>query len=173
VRLETLMTKYEKRLAEERKRHELIRKRHDAFVAEFERLTDETIRPTMEDVGAVLRSRGHDYDIATTQGYTDVDRRPRNTQITMLVYPAGIQRSLFTSTSTPYVAFVCDWPETRITVRQSVTTPGNVAKTSPAVDKSGRRAEYFVKQVTAPAVEREIVEALAGVFGRGPIPDRR
>lgn len=172
MRLETLMTKYEKRLAEERKRHELIRKRHDAFVGEFERLTDETIRPTMEDVGAVLRSRGHDYDIAMTQGYTDVDRRPRNTQITMLVYPAGIQRSLFTSTSTPSVAFVCDWPETRITVRQSVTIPGNVAKVSSA-DKSGRRAEYFVKQVTAPAVEREIVEVLAGVFGRGPIPDRR
>jgi len=173
ARLETLMTRYEKRLTEERKRHEATRRRHDAFIGEFERLIEETIRPTMEDVGAALRRRGHDYGIATTQAYTDVDRRPRNTQVTMQVYPAGIERSLFTSTSTPYVAFVCDWLQTLITVRQSVATPGGASKLSAGVEKPGKRAEYSFRQVTAPVVEREIVDVLGGVFGRGRVLDGR
>ena len=164
------MTRYEKRLAEERKRHELTQRRRDAFIAEFERLIDDTIRPTMEDVGAALRRRGHEYEIVTTQGYMDAERRSRSTQITMSVYPTGIQRSLFTSTSTPFVAFVCDWIEARVTVHESVTTPGRVAKTHTA-EKAGKRAAYTIKQVIAPVVERELVEMLVGVLGRERILD--
>jgi hypothetical protein len=173
ARLETLMTRYEKRLAEERKRHELTQRRRDAFIAEFERLIDDTIRPTMEDVGAALWRRGRAYEIVTTQGYMDAERRSRSTQITMSVYPAGIQRSLFTSTSTPYVAFVCDWLEARVTVRESVTTPGRVAKAHSGAEKAGKRSAYAVRQVTVPAVEREIVEMLAIVLGRERIPEVR
>jgi hypothetical protein len=170
ARLETLMARYEKRLADERKRHEATRRRHDAFVAEFERLIAETIRPAMEDVGDALRRRGHDADISTTQAYSDLDGRPRSTQVTMRVYPAGIQRSLFTSTSTPHIAFVCDWPEARITVRGSVTAPGTAPRRA-AAEQPGKRADYYAKQVTGPAVEREIVEVLSGVFGRGRVLD--
>ena len=171
ARLETLMTRYEKRLAEERKRHELTHRRRDAFITEFERLIADTIRPTMEDIGAALRRRGHEFEIATTQGYMDAERRARTTQITMSVYPAGIERSLFTSTSTPFVAFVCDWLEVRVTVRESTTMPGRVAKAHAGTEKAGKRAAYAIRQVTGPAVEREIVEMLAGVFGRERIPD--
>jgi hypothetical protein len=173
ARLEAIMTRYEKRLAETRKRQELTRRRHDAFVVEFERLIEETIRPTMVDVGAALRGRGHDYEISMTQGYTDVDKQTHNTQITMRVYPSGIQRSLFTSTSTPFVAFVSDWLETRVTVQESTFAPASVTKTATAAGRSGRRAVFLLKQVTAPVVEREIVEVLAGIFGRDRVPDRR
>ncbi len=172
-RLETLMARYEKRLADERKRHEANRRRHDVFVGEFERLIDDTIRPAMDEVGAALRHRGHDYEIATTQAYTDSDRRPRHTQVTMRIFPAGIQRSLFTSTATPYIAFVCDWLEARVTVRESAAMPAGPAKLPAAPEKSGKRADYYVRQVTPGAVEREIVDMLAGVFGRGRVLDGR
>jgi hypothetical protein len=173
ARLETLMTRYEKWLADARKRQELTRKRHDAFIAEFERLIDETIRPTMDEVGPALRDRGHDYEIVATQGYTDTEGRSRTTQITMRLYPAGIQRSLFTSTSTPYVAFVSDWLDARVTVRDSVSAPGIVAKATAGAERSGKRAAYLIKQVTVPVVEREIVEVISRVFGRHRVPDRR
>lgn len=173
TRLETLMTRYEKRLAEDRKRHETTRRRHDAFVGEFEQLIEDTIRPAMDEVGAALRRRGHDYEIATTEAYTDSDKRPRSTQVTMRFFPAGIDRALFTSTTTPYVAFVCNWLESRVTVRESAAHPGGAAKLPAALEKSGRRAEYYARQITPAAVEREIVEALAGVFGRGRVLDGR
>ena len=167
------MARYEKRLTEERRRQDATRRRHDGFVGEFERLVDETIRPAMDEIGAALRRRGHDYEIATTQGYTDTDGRPRNTQVTMRIFPAGIPRSLFTSSTTPYVAFVCDWPEARVTVRESAAAPGGAGKISAGFAKSGKRAEYYVRQVTLPAVEREIMETLTGVFGRGRVLDGR
>lgn len=54
----------------------------------------------MGDVGAELRRRGHEYELAATLGYTDFDGRMRHPQITMRVFPAGIERSLFVSTNT-------------------------------------------------------------------------
>lgn len=167
------MARYEKRLADVRKRQDLTHKRRDAFIGEFERLVDETIRPAMEDVGAVLRSRGHDYEIATTKGYTDFDGRTRNTQITMRLYPVGIDRSLFVSTSTPYVAFASDWLETRISVQESTAMPAGNAKAPGSRGKSGKGAGYSIGQLTPAAVEREIVDVLAGIFGREWVRDQR
>lgn len=173
ARLEALMARYEKRLAEIRKRQELTHKRHDAFIGEFERLVDETIRPAMEDVGAVLRSRGHEYEIATTKGYTDFDGRLHNTQITMRLYPVGIDRSLFVSTSTPYVAFASDWLDTRVTVQESTAMPVGNSKAPGNRGKSGKGAAYSLGQLTPAVVEREIVDVLAGIFGREWVREHR
>lgn len=168
ARLDALMVRYEKRLVELHKRHELTRKQNDVFIGEFEQLIDGTIRPALEDVGAALRTHGHEYEISGTQGYTDFGGRMRSTQITMRVYPSGIQRSLFTSTSTPYVAFACDWLDKRVTVLESTVTPLVGSKATSG--KSGKRGAFEIKQLTQPVIEREIVDVLAGVFGRERVP---
>jgi len=67
------MARCERRLADGRKKQEQVQARKDAFVAEFERTIDDTIRPVMEDIGTTLRQRGHDYEIATTQGHSDFE----------------------------------------------------------------------------------------------------
>jgi hypothetical protein len=173
ARLEAALARYEKRLADVRKKQEIKHKRNDAFVAEFELLVEETIRPIMGDVGAALRQRGHGYELATTMGYTDFDGRMRHTQIMMRVFPAGVDRSLFTSTNTPYVAFVCDWLDAQVNVQESTLFPLGTSKQSPAAGRSGKRATYAIRQLTSPVVEREIVDVLAGIFGRDRVPDHR
>jgi len=166
ARLDDMMALHEKRLAEMRRRHELARELHDVFIEEFERLVDGAIRPTMNEVGGALRKHGHEYQISITQGYTDSRGHIRRTQITMLVYPAGIPRSLFSSTSTPYVAFAADWLDKRVVVLQYTLTPLGASRSALGNGKSGRRAAHTLKQLTRSAVEREIVDVLTEVFGR-------
>jgi len=173
ARLDEVMARYEKRLAEMRRRQQLAHELHDAFIDEFEQLADGAIRPAMEDVGAALKAHGHDYDISTTQGYTDTRGRMHRTQITMRVYPTGIQRSLFSSTSTPYVAFAADWLDKRIAVLEYTLLPLGASKTTPGNGRSGKRATRTLPQLTPSAIEREIVDVLTAVFGRDQMQDYR
>ena len=172
ARLEVLMTRYEKWQATLRRRQELARRLYDVFITEFEETAKAAIRPAMEEVGGALRGRGHDYEICATQGYTDFRGRVRNTQIMMRFYPAGIERSLFTTTNTPYVAFAGDWLEKRIAVLESTLIPlgGWKAVAFAGNGKTGKRGTYTLKQLTPPVIEREIVDVLAGVFGRDRLP---
>jgi hypothetical protein len=173
ARLDEVMARYEKRLADIRRRQMRAQELHDSFIAELEQALDGAIRPAMDDVGAALRAHGHDYEISATQGYTDTQGRVHRTQLTMRVYPAGIQRSLFTSTSTPYVAFAGDWVDKRVAVLESTLLPLAASKLAPGNGRSGRRALYALKQLTPPVVEREIVDVLTDVFGPERMRDFR
>lgn len=167
------MARYEKRLFEMRRRQERAREQHDAFIGEFEKAIDEAIRPAMEDVGAALRAHGHEYDIVATQGYTDTRGRAHRTQVTMHVYPAGIPRSLFNSTTTPYVAFAADWLDRRIAVLEYTLIPLGGSKLPHASPRSGKRAAHLLTDLTPSVIEREIVDVLTMVFGRDQMQDYR
>jgi hypothetical protein len=173
ARLDDVMVRYEKRLAEIRRRQMRTQELHDTFIDELEHMLDGTVRVTMEDVGAALRAHGHDFEISATQGYTDVRGRLHRTQLTMRVFPAGIQRALFTSTNTPYIAFAGDWMDKRVAVLESTVIPLAPSKVMPGNGRSGRRAVYSVKQLTPPVIEREIVDVLTDVFGLERVRDYR
>lgn len=158
ARLDALMASYESRRAEHRGRQSAARLRQDAFVAEFEQTTKDVIRPVMEDIGTSLRQRGHEYKITTTQGHHDSNGRYRETQITMRIFPGEIPRSLFTTTSTPLVAFASDRHQMRISVYGCTSSPIKGGW-------YGQRASFAAKQLTPNLVEREILEVLAGTFG--------
>jgi hypothetical protein len=166
ARLDEVLARYEKRLAEMRRRQTLAHELHDVFIAAFEQILDGAIKPAMEDVGAALRAHGHDYELSPTQGYTDVRGRTHRTQLTMRVYPSGIPRSLFNSTSTPYVAFAADWLDRRVVVIESTLIPLGASKTPRGSGTWGKRGDYTLKQLTPHMIEREIVDVLTGVFGR-------
>jgi hypothetical protein len=173
ARLVEVLTLYEKRLAEMRRRQALAHEMHDAFITAFEQILDGAIRPAMDDAGAALRAHGHDYELSPTQGYTDIRGRMHRTQLTMRIYPAGIPRSLFISTSTPYVAFAADWLARRVAVLESTLIPLGASKLPRGNGTWGKRADYTLKQLTPHAIEREIVDVLTAVFGRERVQDDR
>jgi hypothetical protein len=173
ARLDDVMARYEKRLAEIRRRQQRTHELHDVFIGEFEQLLDAAIRPAMDDVGAALRAHGHDYELSPTQGYTDTRGSMHRTQITMRVYPAGILRSLFSSTNTPYVAFAADWLDRRVAVLESTLIPLGTSKLAAGAGRSGKRSAYPLKELTPLLIEREIVDVLTAVFGRDRMQDYR
>ncbi len=159
ARLDALLALYESRRTELRRKQSEASDRQDAFTTEFERVVREAVRPVMEDMGAALKQRGHDYKIVTARAHHDSDGKLRETQITMRIFPGEIPRSLFTSTSTPHVAFVSDRHLMRISIYESTTSPIRGGR-------YGQKASLAARQLTPNLVEREILEVLAGVFGR-------
>ncbi len=159
ARLDALLAVYESRRAELRKKRLAVHDRLDAFTAEFEQVGRDVIRPVMEDIGFALKERGHDYKIVTTHGHHDSKGKLRETQITMRIFPGEIPRSLFTSTSTPHVAFVNDRHQMRVSIYESTTSPIKGGR-------YGQKASLSARQLTPVLVEREILEVLTGIFGR-------
>jgi hypothetical protein len=111
-RLHDVLTKYEA-LTASRKAAPPVDGRQQSTGAAFDRLIRDVIRPVMEEIGAELEGRGHQYEILIEPGQ----------QITMRLYPPLFPRSAYTTACCPYVAFSRDVSTTAIHVVQSTLMP--------------------------------------------------
>ena len=149
ARLDALLKKHDERVDQAKKREETSHTRERAFMAEFEKLVHETIRPVMEELGTTLKERGHDYQIATE----------RPTEIAMMVYPSGISRREYLPTSTPRISFIGVQAEMKVTVHESTLLPRQGGR-------AGALKTWEVQAVTRDVVEEEVLRFLSGILGK-------
>jgi hypothetical protein len=155
--LDTLMDKYEQRLAEAKNRQEQIKSEEEAFLSEFKRLREEVILPTMEEVGNQLKARKHDYRILETEESVDGEGRVINAEITMNIFPSGIDRSLYTPQNTPSITFTAPRYKKRICVDGSNIMPKREGAAGP-------RSEFKAEEINSALVEREVLGVLEEIF---------
>ena|SRR5206468_116762 len=113
LRLNHLLTRYEALRAAKEPASQPAQAGRGAIVEAFNRLVRDVIRPAMEEAGAELERRGHEYEILIAPGQ----------QITMHLYPPVLRRSAYTTSCCPYVSFLRDASTERIHVAQSTLMP--------------------------------------------------
>lgn len=155
--LDVLMDKYEQMLEEAKKRQEQIKSEEDVFLGEFKRLRKEVIFPEMEDIGNHLKASGHDYRIAEEKESHDLEGRTRDARITMNIFPAGVDRSVYRPENTPSISFNATRYNKKIWVYGSNMMPNRGGS-------AGSRGEFKAEEITSDIVEREILKVLKEIF---------
>jgi hypothetical protein len=155
--LQSLLDKYDSKQSHARELEDRMRAEQDAFVADFERLADEVLRPTMEAIGVVLLDRGHGFDIAARTERVDRQGRPLDARITMSVYPSGVARDRYTPLNTPQVSFVCDRRARKIRVHDVTFMPTGTGR-------AASRGEWTVDRVTPAFAERAVLDFLKEIL---------
>ena len=146
LRLNNLLTRYE-RSTEAQEPASQPQAEQEAIIEAFNRIARDVIRPALEEMGAELERRGHEYEIRIAPGQ----------EITMHVYPPVLRRAAYTTSCCPYVSFLRDASTERIHVAHSTLMPNGQG-----------RAEITdtlpLDQVTRHYVGTQICDVLARVL---------
>jgi hypothetical protein len=113
LRLNDLLTRYEALTVAKEPASQPTQAEQEAIIEAFDQLARDVIRPAMEEIGAELERRGHEYEILIAPGQ----------QITMHLYPPVLRRSAYTTSCSPYVSFSRDASTKRIYIAQSTLRP--------------------------------------------------
>jgi hypothetical protein len=155
--LDTLIDKYEQRLVEAKTKQEQIKSEEEAFLSEFKRLREGVIRTTMEEIGAHLKVRGHDYRISETEESVEEEGRTQDAEITFSIFPAGIDRSFYKPENTPSISFTAPRYKKKISVHGSNMMPNRGGSAGP-------RGEFKAEEINSALVEREVLGVLEEIF---------
>lgn len=153
--LQSIMQKFEQKLAKSKDAKERQQSTDDAFYLEFKRVRTEVIRPAMEDIGNKLKTMGHTVEIAEVGD----ERSKRDAKITLRVMIGGVPSSAYIPESTALVSF-CHTGHTTVSIQAS----------TPSQHKSefaGSRGNYALSEITTDLVEKKILEVLEEVFSPG------
>jgi hypothetical protein len=160
-RLANLLTRYDEEQSEARKNAQATKTEQEELLNSFGQLRQKVIRPVMEDIGAVLKTHGHDYKIVEEDASTDDQGKQKDALISMYIFPsgAGAKATTIELCNFPRISFSPDSYWRRVIVHSSNMTPTRGGS-------SGGRGEYSVSQVTSELVEKELVKLLEEVLNK-------
>ena len=151
--LESIMKKFEQKLARSTDAKERRQSEEDAFHIEFKRIRTQIIRPAMEEVAHNLEAMGHSCEISEVGD----ERNKRDAKITMSVALGGVPTSAYAPENTVSVSF-SHTGHTTIAVHAS----------TPIRNRSGfagPRGNHAASEITTDLVQKKIIEVLDEVFG--------
>ena len=152
--LESIMKKFEQKLARSTDAQERRQSEEDAFHIEFKRIRTQIIRPAMEEVAHNLEAMGHSCEISEVGD----ERNKRDAKITMSVALGGVPTSAYAPENTVSVSF-SHTGHTTIAVHAS----------TPIRNRSGfagPRGNHAASEITTDLVQKKIIEVLDEVFGQ-------
>ncbi len=152
--LESIMNKFEKKLAKSTDAKEQRQSEENVFYSEFKRLRTQVIRPAMEDIGSALKARGHNSEISEVGD----ERSKRDAKITMSITIGGVPSSAYAPENTVSISF-----------SHAGHTTISVQASTPIRNRSGfarSRGNYAVSEITTELVEKRILEVLEEVFAQ-------
>jgi len=125
----------------------------DEFMKEFERLKKEVIWPVIVDIGNQMNEYKHDFHVSEEEEYVDATANFQPASITLNIYPASLDKSLYKPECTPYISFIANRYAKKVGIMVSTMMPaeGGVV---------GSHGEYALNQITEEFVEKEIIEVL-------------
>lgn len=158
--LDKLMETYGQKREEKGKRAAKRQAEEIEFDADFSVCRDDIIRPAMEEIGDHLRKGGHAYQIYSSDEDVDAFGKPTPAEVTILFYPAGIDRARFTGKAgTPHVSFMAN-PRTR---KVSISASDRILGGGGA---SGAKGEFPLDQINRDFVEEQILTMVREVLGK-------
>lgn len=153
--LQSIMQKFDEKLAKSRDAKDRQQSEADAFYLEFRRVRTEVIRPAMDDISNQLKAKGHTVEITEVGD----ERSKRDSKITLRVAIGGVPSSAYIPENTAVVSF-CHAGHTSVSVQAS--TPSQHKS-----EFSGSRGIYALAEITTDLVERKILEVIEEVFSQG------
>lgn len=115
------------------------------------------IKPALNELVQRLKARGHDAEVRTQ----DRDERTKPVpvpSIVLRVFPSGIERARFDSTSTPKISFNADTRAETVYTHVSTMMPGRGG--SSGIGTSGIR----LSDITSASVQQQALAFLKQIF---------
>jgi hypothetical protein len=160
-RLAHVLNRYDEEQSGAKKQARETQTAQEELLQAFGHLRTEVIRPSMEAIGTVLQTRGHEYKIVEEDVSTDAPGTQQDLMISMYIFPsrAGAPSTMRELLHFPRISFRADPYWRRIIVQTS-----NVTLTYGEL--SGGRGEYSISQVTAEFIEKELVQIVEGILNK-------
>lgn len=151
-RLQAILDRYNQKQVEMLAYHEQTKNQREIFLDGFNRKIKEVIRPSFQEVGKMLKSRGHGFEINQKHESNDHLGNTQSAQIKIEILPEGIRAE---AGARPSVSFTAN------SVRKEVWTHVSTIMSGCA----GQRNVYTLDEITEDAVENELLSVLASCFG--------
>ena len=126
-----------------------------AFLAGFAELRSKLVRPVFESVGALLKSRGHDFTIREEEFVFEGEGKTTEAAIRLRITPAGMEGATASDLHLRELCFSTrHYNKTVCITNGAVPQSGSIA---------GAAGSYALSQIDAQLVEQELLKLVAAL----------
>jgi hypothetical protein len=151
-KLQAILDGYKQRQAEILRRYEQSGNERKAFLEAFFAKVNDTIRPCFEELGAMVKARGHGFEIMQKNESVDAQGQVHSAYVKIEILPNGFRAK---AGERPTISFIAD--SARREVWTEVSTIMSIC--------AGQRNVYALDEITGDVVEEEVLSVLASCFG--------
>jgi len=155
LELGKLLDQYEdqRRAVEERRRQAIAD--DESFQKRFADLRTRVVRPVFEEMGGILRARGHDFSISEDEYVGEPGGKTTEAAVSIRVMPAGME----SEAQAPSLSFVTRHYNKTVCIRSSYALP------QPG-SSAGPRGDHQLAQIDKDLVQSEALKLIAGLVNR-------
>lgn len=155
-KLNSALDKYDQKQNEIKKSNEKKKTEHEIYLDNFKQKCKDVIRPTMEEIGNIIKERGHQFKIKQNDESIDRDRKTTAARIELEIYPEGKQPD-YINLSFPHISFIAGTYDNKTYDHISTMMPGRGGST-------GKRNEYELSEITKEVVQEKIINLITECF---------
>jgi len=156
VELETLLDSYQKKQLEAKLKQDQEQYELELYLEDFNELTENVIRPVMEEMGNILEQKGHDFKIKEREYSMDKKAFALEARIEFKIFPRSNEEEFYAENH-PSVMFSSDVASRKVKVHGSYVMP----------ERRGERElirTYGISEINNDIVEKEILDILIKAF---------
>lgn len=153
--LRAIFDKQEENQKERQQQQAKAKSERDKFLEGFDKLGSGVIRPTLENIGEELISKGHGFEITQQPETRDYDGKTEAARVKMEVYPHNQRQG----GKFPSLTFYAETYENKVWTHVSTMMPVGGGQ-------SGPHNHYSLDDITIDTVESEAVYFLGLLFKR-------
>jgi len=158
--LDGILDVYETKQEAAKKETERRKTERELFLDRFSEKARTVIRPHLQQVGTLLKDRGHDFEILEQQEEIERDgKRKTNAGVTLSIFPKGERPQYPNEHGCPRVGFVVSPHSNKIYVHESTMMPNSGGQ-------SGGTGEYDLDAITPAVIDKHIVSVLFRAMGK-------
>jgi hypothetical protein len=159
AKLARLLDQYDerRRLAEEKLRQ--AKAAEVSFTEGFTQLRRDVIRPVFEQMGNLLRQKGHDFSIEEEDFAIGQDGKGTDARISIYIILSGIKGTPYAKDQLPSLSFIATRYTMTVWLHGSNVLPD-------AGGSAGPRGDYQITQITRDLVESELVNLIAEIVSK-------
>ena len=155
LELGKLLDQYDekRRAVEERRRQAKVD--DETFQERFADLRTNVVRPVFEEMGIILKGRGHDFSISEDEYAGEPGGKTTEAAVSIRVMPAGME----SDGQAPSLSFVTRHYNKTVCIRSSFALPQPGGPVGP-------RGDYQLAQIDKDLVQVEALKLIAGMVNR-------
>ena len=157
--LDKLLDRYDEKQKERVANIKKSEQERDAFLSEFVDVRERVIRPVLDDIGAQLTRRGHQFSIDSRDFNPENSGSDNQAEITMRFYIGKSQARSHLNYEYPSLSFIAQRHQKNVVLHSSNMTPGYGGS-------SGPRGNYKISEITKDLVTRELLKVISEVVDK-------
>lgn len=131
----------------------------EIFLDSFYRKITSLIRPHFEEIGASLKSRGHEFEIAEEkEAFEGSGKLKTRAGVSLSIYPNGVRPGYANRNDCPRIGFYADSYKTSVNAHECTMMPGRGGQ-------AGGAGEYSLDSITSDIIDKHVISVLSKAMG--------